>query len=143
MEQVCPHCGCKFVPSPRVKNQRCCGKAACRRAWKREWQRLKMAKDVEYRANQERAQQAWLKRHPHYWREYRQRKARERHREDSCPGSVPGVVAKMDSIFSGSMFPGKADGNDISPGRYRLSPIIDGVAKMDSIIVEIRSIQDV
>jgi len=49
----------------------------------------------------------------------------------------------MDSIFPGSRFPGKADGIALSPGRYRLSPIIDGVAKMDSIIVEIRSIRDV
>jgi hypothetical protein len=50
------------------------------------------------------------------------------------------VAAKMDSITPGSPSPGNAYGIKVSPGRYLLSPIIDGVAKMDSIIVEIRSI---
>ena len=142
MEQVCPNCGSLFVPSPRVKNQKYCGKKKCRRAWKREWQRQKMEKDAEYRANQRRAQAAWRERHPDYWREYRQRKASERHRGDFCRNSV-GEVAKMDSIFPTPTSPENKDGKGIPPGRYILSPIIDGVAKMDSIIpVEIRSIRD-
>lgn len=144
LTQVCFHCRCDFVPSPRVKNQRYCGKEDCRRAWKRDWQRQKMAKDAEYRANQERAQRAWRKRHPDYWREYRARKAREALREGGCTSPSPEVGvkmdAKMDSIPPGPPFPGNADAIIIPPGLYRLSPLIDGVAKMDSIIVEIRSI---
>lgn len=147
MGQVCPHCGCTFVPSPRVKNQRYCGKADCRRAWKREWQRDKKKKDAEYRANQKSAQQAWQKQHPDYWQEYRKLNParaernrlmqRERMRElrQRKQATSNEMFAKMDSIFQGN-----PDLKSIFPGRYRLSPISEEFAKMDSIIVEIRAI---
>lgn len=83
-----------------------------------------MATDAEYRFNQKRAQQAWLKLHPNYWKEYRQGRAQQR---DHFCEDTRGDVAKMDSIFPG-----------LSSGQYRLSRVIDGDAKMDSITVEIR-----
>ena len=149
MKRVCPHCGCRFTPCPRVKNQRFCGKHECRKAWKREWQRNKLKQDADYRANQKAAHQAWCKEHPEYWRTYRQRnprqaeanRVRQRKRAKECrPRLTPMVrteqFAKMDSIFQGNL-----DQKPMLAGRYRLSPVDAGeVAKMDSIIVEISTI---
>lgn len=147
MMEVCQHCQCRLIPNPRVKNQRYCGKADCRRAWKREWQRNKKKNDSEYEANQKSAQRAWRKRNPEYWREYWKRnparaernrlKQKERMRElRRRKATASGeMFAKMDSIV-----PGKSSPGAIPPGLYSLGHIVDGkFAKMDSIIVEIRS----
>ena len=47
----CAHCGCRFVPNPRIKNQRYCEKRQCQRARKTSWQRQKLATDPDYQAN--------------------------------------------------------------------------------------------
>jgi len=69
----CAHCGCHFVPNPRVKNQAYCRQKDCQRARKRKWQREKLSSDPDYRANQRDCQRQWHQRHPGYFQEYRQR----------------------------------------------------------------------
>lgn len=151
MKMACRNCRRKFNPCPRVRNQLYCGRPKCRRAWKRKWQRRKRAEDIEYQDNQESAQKAWRKRHPEYWQEYRQRnpvsteenrlKQRERNRAQRklSNESIPRMIAKMDSIN-----PANADSATITPGRYCMIPVVDGmIAKMDPIIVEISSISAV
>ncbi len=125
----CAHCRCLFVPNPRVKTQRFCSNKTCQRARKTRWQRDKMASDADYRANQREAQQSWHERHPHYWRQYRQRHAdyteRNRilqHQRDHRPG-VPQAL-KMDASQPVSV---------LKPGIYHLIPEVaaQDLAKMD------------
>jgi hypothetical protein len=88
-----------------------------------------MASDPDYRANQREAQRSWHKRHPHYWRQYRQRRAdyteRNRilqHHRDHRP-RVPQAV-KMDASQPVSV---------LKPGIYHLIPEVaaQDLAKMD------------
>ena len=69
----CVHCGRHFEPDPRVKNQRYCREKECQRARKRKWQHAKLLNDPDYKANQRDCQRQWHKRHPGYYKEYRQR----------------------------------------------------------------------
>jgi hypothetical protein len=69
----CAHCGCRFVPNPRVKNQRYCGSIQCQRARKTSWQRQKLATDPDYQANKKESQRAWRIRNPGYWQNWRLR----------------------------------------------------------------------
>ena len=72
MQEVsCAHCGTYFIPDPRQKNPRYCGKEACQRARKAAWQREKLRRDRDYRANQKQCQQDWCKANPGYWKKYR------------------------------------------------------------------------
>ncbi|NLI31809.1 MAG: hypothetical protein GX422_03355 [Deltaproteobacteria bacterium] len=48
----CAHCGCRFEPNPRVKNQSCCSQKDCQRARKRKWRKAKLVSDPDYKANQ-------------------------------------------------------------------------------------------
>ena len=143
-KQKCSHCGRMFAPSPRVREQRYCSEAGCQRARKRLWQKQKMARDEDYRNNQREAQRTWMQKRPDYWRQYRRRnpqyvqRNRERQRErnrlrGSCSqGSILHPIAKMDAIQPQA---------PLFSGRYRLIPLPGpSVAKMDAILVEIRSI---
>lgn len=144
MEMVCRYCRQKFTPHPLARNQECCGKGDCKRLWKCEWQKQKLARDPDYRENQAYAQKAWRDRNPGYWKEYRKRnpasaernrlKQRERNRVRRHPsaGSPPPVIAKMD----------EPDLHPISTSRCdRLIPIIEGlIAKMDLRFSEISSL---
>jgi len=133
-----------------VKNQQYCGRPECSRARKRKWHSQKKKADPDYAANQEKAQKAWRERNPGYWRRYRQEhpeyaeknrlKQRERNRTTRHPAITPQspVIAKMDSIG-----PGNAAPDGILPGCYQLIRLNGGIAKMDSIFVEIRSIPEV
>jgi hypothetical protein len=78
----CVHCGWDFKPDPRVKNQRYCSAKECQRARKRAWQQEKLRSDPDYKANQRDCQREWHKRHPGYYRQYRERhpKSCERNR---------------------------------------------------------------
>lgn len=138
----CSHCGRMFEPSPRVWEQSYCSEAGCQRARKRLWQKNRMARDEDYRDNQRDAQRIWMQKHPDYWREYRKRnpqyaqrnreRQRERNRARRSQGSILHSIAKMDAI--------QTQPPDFS-GRYRLIPLPGtAVAKMDAILVEIRSI---
>lgn len=140
----CGHCGRFFTVSPRVgERQKFCGRQACQRFRKSQWTRQKLRRDEAYRLNQADAQRLWRQKNPGYWRAYRQRspaytqrnreQQRERNRRLRVQRSSPlQPVAKMDEI--------KGKEPAIS-GIYSLSPVPAGaVAKMDEIVVEIRSI---
>ena len=81
MEQVTFRCACcrRILPrNPKVKNQGYCGAGACQQARKNRWQREKQQTDPDYRANKRESQQAWQKRNPIYWRQYRSRNKKYR-----------------------------------------------------------------
>ena len=67
----CTACGKAFRPRPQVSQQRYCPAPACQRDRRRSWQLAKRQSDPDYNDNQARAQRAWRKRNPDYWREYR------------------------------------------------------------------------
>ena len=125
----CAHCRCRFLPNPRVKTQRFCSNKTCQRARKTRWQRDKMASDPDYRSNQRDSQSSWQKRHPHYWRQYRQRCADyternrilQHHRDHRYRVPQP---LKMDASQPVSI---------LKPGIYHLIPevVAQDLAKMD------------
>jgi len=109
--------------------------AANKRVRKRNWQKEKLAKDPDYRANQAEAQQQWRSRNRDYWREYRRRNPaytetnRIRQRERNRRRRRGSGIAKMDEQKGKTV---------IRSGRYRLVPLGGGgIAKMDALIVEI------
>ncbi len=131
----CAACRQKFQNCPQVHQQRYCSAPKCQRERRRHWQQAKREKDPDYKDNQSRAQQAWNKRNPNYWREYRRTrpKYRERNRllqlkRNSKRGAAP--IAKMDQPETNS---------PLFSGVYRLIPVAGAaVAKMDAWTVEIR-----
>jgi hypothetical protein len=137
MQKVrCAHCGSRFVPDPRIKNQRYCGKLQCQRARKTSWQRQKLAADPDYQADKRDSQRAWLSRNPRYWQNWRARHPgyveRNRIGQENRRNRCKNRVAKMDALdpFSG-----------IKTGSYYIIPDSDEiVAKMDASAKKVRLI---
>ena len=75
---TCLHCGGTFPCNPRVKNQRYCKNAECRRASRRAWKHKNYATNKLYREKCLHHQKIWRRRRSAY--EY-QRKYRESHPE--------------------------------------------------------------
>ena len=135
----CVNCRRFFRLNPRVKEQRYCRRKECQRARKSRWQREKMARDPDYKANHKRAQSHWATRNPDYWRKYRadhpesaaqnrllqkQRDAERRKRN----------LAKMDALE------GK---NHLETGIYYLVPSVpENLAKMDAFGQRVRIISE-
>jgi hypothetical protein len=135
MEKTCLCCQRRFKPHPAVRDQRYCSRADCQRARKRKWQKEKLARDSDYRANQAEAQRQWRGRNKDYWREYRRRNRAytERNRVDQRKRNLRRrsgeEIAKMDELKGKTLIPS---------GRYRLVPVCNAeIAKMDELIVEI------
>lgn len=142
MEKVCQHCGQTFATHPAVSYQKFCGNRDCQRERKRRWQRKKMAQDQDYRENKAAAQKDWLRRNPHYWRNYRKRnpaaveknrcQQRKRNQQRLKPQSI---IAKKDELEGGPV---------LLPGIYRLTLQQDGmIAKKDELLIQISSISRV
>ena len=137
MQKVrCAHCGSGFVPDPRIKNQRYCGKLECQRARKASWQRQKLAADPDYQANKVDSQRAWLSRNPRYWQNWRARRPEyvERNRigQENRRNRYKGRVAKMDALEPFS---------EIKTGSYFIMPDCgEMVAKMDASARKVRLI---
>ena len=135
MEKRCECCKRRFIPHPAVRHQEYCSDPECQKTRKRTWQKEKLARDSDYRANQAEAQKQWRSRNREYWRQYRKRnsayteKNRIRQRERNR-GRRSGVgIAKMDELKGKTVIPS---------GRYRLVPFCNlGIAKRDELIVEI------
>lgn len=129
----CAHCGCRFAPDPRVKNQRYCGKIECQRARKRLWQRQKLANDPDYQANKLDCQKAWRGRNPSYWKNWRARHPKYVERNRMLQKSRhKNKVAKMDALMPLS---------GIKTGSYYLVPgHLESVAKMDASAQKVRLI---
>jgi hypothetical protein len=135
MEKRCLCCKRLIIVHPAVADQRYCSDPECQKARKRNWQKEKLAKDPDYRANQADAQRQWRSRNRGYWREYRSKHPayteanRIRQRERNRSRRAGSGIAKMDE--------GKGK-TVIRSGRYRLVPLgRGGIAKMDELIVEI------
>ena len=135
MEKRCLCCRKRFIGHPAVGHQRYCSDPECQKARKRNWQKEKLARDSDYRANQAEAQKQWRSRNREYWRQYRKRnpayteKNRIRQRERNRGRRSGAGIAKMDELRGKTVIPS---------GRYRLVPVCNsGIAKMDELIVEI------
>ena len=158
----CKHLN-KFVPAnPRSKDQKYCGCDACQQIRKTKWQREKMKTDPQYRVEQEKANDRWLKRNPDYWKNYRDRhpdycrqnrekqKQRDRKRKEKNAKIVLSspVSDKMDTLneinitISNSYIDprhdlAKMDALDkidqIKPGIYQVSFQNSDLAKMDAL----------
>ena len=132
----CAHCGCRFVPNPRIKNQRYCGTLRCQRARKTSWQRKKLAADPDYQADKRDSQRAWSSRNPGYWQNWRARNPeyveRNRMGQESRRNRDRNRVAKMDASEPFSV---------IKTGSYYILPDSDElVAKMDASAKKVRLI---
>jgi len=135
MEKRCECCKRRFISHPAVRHQEYCSDPECQKTRKRKWQKEKLSKDSDYRANQAEAQREWRSRNKGYWREYREKnpayteKNRIRQRERNRRRRSGSGIAKMDELKGKTIIPS---------GRYRLVPFCNqGIAKMDELIVEI------
>jgi hypothetical protein len=135
MEKRCLCCKRGLIAHPAVAHQQYCSDPECQKARKRNWQKEKLARDPDYRANQAEAQRQWRSRNKGYWREYRRRnpgyaqKNRIDQRERNRRKRSGSGIAKMDELKGKTV---------IRSGRYRLVPLgHPGIAKMDELIVEI------
>lgn len=132
----CTACGRKFKKRSHGR-QSYCSEAKCQRERRRRWQNKKRKSDPDYKDNQSRAQQAWIKRNPSYWTEYRQKNPEyssrnRRLQQERRQNKKTAPVAKMDVAEKNSQIPS---------GTYLLIPAsINGVAKMDVWTVEIKFI---
>ena len=138
----CRHCGCLFEVCGKVKKHEYCKKKKCRKARKRRWQKEKMQRDAQYRNDQKQAQKDWMAKNPDYWKRYRdnhpeytrrnKKAQRLRNRAILKKKSRIEEIAKMDA-----MSPEKF----LKSGRYLLyHASSDDIAKMDAIMVEIKTI---
>lgn len=137
MEVLCLCCGERFARGLRHKEQAYCGKEGCQRKRKARWQKQKIMKDADYRENQKRSQEEWVKKNPGYWKEYRRRKPEKAERNrvmqvlrNRRRRKESGVIAKMDALKLLKIQPF---------GEYFLVPLI---AKMDALKVNIYAISD-
>jgi hypothetical protein len=135
MEKRCRCCKKRFIPHPAVCHQEYCSNAECQKTRKRKWQKEKLARDSDYRANQAEAQKQWRSRNRDYWRQYRKRnpayteKNRIGQRERNRGRRSGAGIVKMDELQGKTLIPS---------GRYRLVPFCNlGIAKMDELIVEL------
>jgi hypothetical protein len=131
----CAACGQTFRPFPQISNQSYCSAPKCQRERRRRWQRSKLQNDHDYQDNQARAQRAWIKRNPDYWRTYREAHPKyvERNRalqRERSTGRNGNAIAKMD--WSIPALP-------LISGIYRISQVAANgeIAKMDAWTVEI------
>jgi hypothetical protein len=137
MEKVrCAHCGSRFVPNPRIKNQRYCGTFECQRARKASWQRQKLATDSDYQANKRDSQRAWRSRNLRYWQNWRAHHPeyveRNRMLQQQRRRQYRSRVAKMDASEPVC---------EIKTGSYYILPDHVGmVAKMDASAQKVRLI---
>lgn len=98
--QQCPFCGRFFTPNPRCGNreQVCCGRAPCRRKYKRLWRQQKYAEDEAFREKEKRRVSEWREEHPEYWK-------RGDASASSDPPAVAGAVeqqmARLEEVVSG------------------------------------------
>ena len=130
LKNRCAHCGCRYTPNPRIKNQSYCGKPGCQSARKAKWQGEKMESDPDYRMNQDECRESWLERRPDYWGQYRrnhpeytQRNRDLQKNRDLKRRAVR--LAKMDASKKEYV---------LKPGSYYVFPADPDLAKMDASI---------
>jgi len=144
----CRNCGRLFKVCKKVKKHDYCKREKCQRVRKSNWQKEKMKSDQTYHRDQKSSQQDWSDNNPDYWKRYREknkrytdanrekqryRNARRGKKPQESPPQEP--IATMDAL---------SKQNAVIPGKYRLVPLEpELIAKMDAIIVEIKTISGV
>ncbi|MEW6711901.1 MAG: hypothetical protein AB1403_18915 [Candidatus Riflebacteria bacterium] len=116
MNHQCKHCGKSFEPHRSVSHQAYCSNHNCQKARKRNWQKQKLKKDPDYKANQKSSQKAWRDKNPQYMQAYRlrtpfyiqenrqqQRKRNDRRKKADFCGSFiafpsSSLIVKMDEL---------------------------------------------
>lgn len=74
-KKKCAHCGCRFVPDPRVgRRQKRCFKEECRLALNRKKQRKWIKLHPDFLAARKAKVRAWAKAYPNYWCQYRRKR---------------------------------------------------------------------
>lgn len=69
----CPYCGRLFRRDRRARVQKCCGRAACQRARKRQNLRRWRSLHPDHADRYQGKERAWAKAYPNYWRVYRKK----------------------------------------------------------------------
>ena len=131
----CLACGRSFQPRPQVPQQNYCTARDCQRERKKLWERDRRRTDPDYRKNQASASQAWSRKHPDYWKEYRRANPQytERNRaiqqQKRTERRCPPPVAKTDVSGAAAA---------LESGLYRLTKLHGGgIAKVDAWLVRI------
>ena len=140
----CQHCGQNFTPTRC--NQKYCRCHSCRKSRKRQWQKEKLARDPDYKANQRDAQKRWCEKNKDYWQKYRLthpgyrtrnlqlQGIRNARRSGKMAQDGVGNIAKMDSKapeFSGIYYIFSVSSCAELPA---------SIAKMDAKLVSIQSV---
>lgn len=94
-ERWCSACGQLFSPRAQCPQQSFCSQPACQRARKHLWQRTKRHSDTDYAKNQAKANSAWSKRNPDYWRRYRAHRIDEAALALGLEASLDEAVARL------------------------------------------------
>ena len=106
-----PVCKRPFNPHPAVHDQQYCSDPECQKTRKRKWQKEKLVKDSDYRANQAEAQKQWRSRNKDYWRKYREKnpayteRNREGQKERNRRRRSGSGIAKMDELKGETPYP--------------------------------------
>jgi hypothetical protein len=133
-KKQCVACNQSFQPRPQVPDQSYCSAPECQRERRKQWHRQKLQTDPDYLHNQARAQKAWMRRNPDYWRKYREshpeyverNRVRQKQRNAKATGHS---IAKMDVSVQETQ---------LASGIYELRLVTNaGIAKMDVWTVEI------
>lgn len=114
-ERWCSECGETFLPRPQSPRQAFCSKAQCQKARKLLWQRTKRHSDQDYLDNQSKANAAWARRNPDYWRHYR---AREVTLPKSMRGLADAISRALQKMIEDALTPETSGSNDLK-GRER------------------------
>ena len=143
-KRPCKGCGRFFVPSARVGDRQAyCGRKECQRTRKRLWTRSKLRSDEAYRLNHARAQKSWRERNPGYWKRYRAKHPAytERNRQGQKLRNGRRMVRQRSQIATVANMDAIQGKKGAISGMYKLTPVGDSlIAKMDEIMVEIRSV---
>jgi hypothetical protein len=126
-ENRCAACNRPFKTRSQCPRQAYCARTECQRERRRRWQRAKRLADPDYKYNQRKAQRAWVRRNPAYWRKYRKAHPRycERNRQQqlvrSCLRNGTVFLDLASAHFAGAL----------PAGTYRIVPLRGRIAKMD------------
>ncbi|MEI6314507.1 MAG: hypothetical protein WCO89_06530 [Syntrophus sp. (in: bacteria)] len=132
--------------NPRIKQrQHYCGKPACRKAWKRQWQKRRFTNDPHYRHQQKESQKQWREHkpaheyqsryraaHPEYEEKNRQLQHKRNEKRKLSKVSDVGLIVNMDSL--------QAEGI-VNHGVYALVPVGgEKIVNMDSLWIKMQHI---
>ena len=102
--KICKNCQKFFAPNPRLKGkQNYCGKKACQRKRKTQWEQNKNREDSSYRERQRQSKKRWRDNHPghKYQKQYRESIRSMKKKTDSFKkNAMPKGVCRLNQIKS-------------------------------------------